>query len=78
MSSFEPKPDDSLAVEGNGLPGEAIVGVEFAADEDGAGRLEEQYENIDAPVEVLGSVVVSGLPPIDEQHVKDVADATGL
>ena len=78
VSAFEPKPSDSLSVEGNDIPRESLVAVEFADSEDDARALEMQYERIDAPVEVLGAVVISGLAPVEEDQVEAVAEASGL
>jgi hypothetical protein len=78
VSAFEPEPERALAVEDNGIPSGGIVGIEFAASEGDAEQLAKRYEKIDAPVEVLGDVVISGLPPVTASNVTEVADASGL
>jgi hypothetical protein len=77
-SAFEPEPERALAVEDNGIPSGGIVGIEFAASKADAEELGKGYEKIDASVEVLGDVVISGLPPVTASNVTAVADASGL
>lgn len=75
VSAFEPAAEASLSVEGNGIPGGAIIAIEFYADPENAALVRQQYRRIDGEVAVRGSVVYSALPPVRSEQLDAVVAA---
>ena len=75
VSVFEPKPETVLTVEGEGLPDDRVVGIEFYATEEETRKVQKQYEKIHAVTDVDGTVLYSALSGVPREDFLEVVQA---